>query len=309
MKYKIYCITNTVNGKKYIGFTGRDINRRFQEHVGGAKKTQGKRSRPFYKAILKHGEENFVTEVVFESDDREQCLAMETQLINEHHTWLDDPECNGYNTTTGGRQAKRTQEVIENHRLQMKGRPKPEGFGAKISAATSGEKNGMYGLHGADNPNTGYKHTQETLDKMSIAAVINANIRYDKVKSGEAEDWLHTLEAASKISATQKAKGERGEMWIQSPEGRKHMSEVQIGKKQTENQKSMARQANTGNYLIEKESGERFVIQGLATFAESIGITPVQLQYSMKSKKFKNGHRLLEKLGKNYVYKDDKSVI
>jgi group I intron endonuclease len=54
----IYCIENTINGKKYIGKTTKSINERFEEHKRESKLERSK-TRALYKAIQKYGLENF----------------------------------------------------------------------------------------------------------------------------------------------------------------------------------------------------------------------------------------------------------
>ena len=56
MQYKIYLITNTVNGKKYVGQTKGKVSRRWTNHKSSARRGQ---DNYFYRAIRKYGEENF----------------------------------------------------------------------------------------------------------------------------------------------------------------------------------------------------------------------------------------------------------
>lgn len=57
----IYCITNLINNKRYVGKTSTSIEERFQEHCRDSKKERcGKR--PLYDAMNKYGIENFVVE-------------------------------------------------------------------------------------------------------------------------------------------------------------------------------------------------------------------------------------------------------
>ena len=53
----IYCITNKVNGKQYVGQTVRSAEERFKEHC---------RDKKMYisKAIRKYGKENFIVETI-----------------------------------------------------------------------------------------------------------------------------------------------------------------------------------------------------------------------------------------------------
>lgn len=53
----IYCVTNILNNKKYIGQTMRSINRRWNAHKIESK-TENNPSY-FHKAILKYGNDNF----------------------------------------------------------------------------------------------------------------------------------------------------------------------------------------------------------------------------------------------------------
>ena len=50
----IYVITNTVNGKQYVGKTNENINKRLQEHIRDSRR-QITEKRPLHRAIRKYG--------------------------------------------------------------------------------------------------------------------------------------------------------------------------------------------------------------------------------------------------------------
>ena len=62
----IYCITNLVNQKKYVGKTTYSITKRFKEHCSDSKR---ERCEPLYDAMNKYGVENFKVECLEEVDD------------------------------------------------------------------------------------------------------------------------------------------------------------------------------------------------------------------------------------------------
>lgn len=96
--YTIYKATNKTNGKCYIGFDSNWPNR-IKNHSHKYKKTNTK----FYDSIKKHGWENFVWEVIYQSKDLDHCLnKMETHFICEYRTYHGFSDCNGYNMTLGG---------------------------------------------------------------------------------------------------------------------------------------------------------------------------------------------------------------
>jgi translation elongation factor EF-G len=90
----VYCITNTVNGKKYIGMTGRTLEERWKSHCSCAK--NGSKFR-FHSAIRKYGEESFKKEVLFSNLNIELCRTIEEETIKEYNTMF-----NGYNAKPGG---------------------------------------------------------------------------------------------------------------------------------------------------------------------------------------------------------------
>lgn len=96
--YYIYKLTNTINGKGYIGFTSKTPERRWQMHKENA---QNKRNQYLYDAINKYGWENFTKEVLYCSMDGPHTLKeMEPHFIREHNTFFINEH--GYNMTLGG---------------------------------------------------------------------------------------------------------------------------------------------------------------------------------------------------------------
>ena len=94
--YKIYKITNNVNGKIYIGGTNNSLETRWSRHL--FKYKQGYQY-PLYKAIAEYGEDNFSKSVI------EECSSLEEMNERERY-WIaklssTNPEI-GYNVRAGG---------------------------------------------------------------------------------------------------------------------------------------------------------------------------------------------------------------
>ena len=86
----IYCITNQINGKQYVGKTTQSITKRFKEHCQDYKRERNDK-RPLYKAFNKYGIENFIVET------EDPLLIFDS--IADAARWLVD---NGYAKTYNG---------------------------------------------------------------------------------------------------------------------------------------------------------------------------------------------------------------
>ena len=93
----IYCITNLINNKRYVGKTVQSIEERWREHCKDSKREHLSK-RPLYSAISKYGIENFIIEEIEKVDDDNQLSNREIYWINELGTYGK----NGYNATKGG---------------------------------------------------------------------------------------------------------------------------------------------------------------------------------------------------------------
>lgn len=90
----VYCITNKVNGKKYIGMTGRTLEQRWNSHCSAARNGSPFR---FHCAIRKYGEDNFIKEILFDNLDIHSCRTIEEETIIDYNTMHE-----GYNAKPGG---------------------------------------------------------------------------------------------------------------------------------------------------------------------------------------------------------------
>lgn len=96
----IYRITNTANGKVYIGQTKGSPERRFKNHLDDAKRGVGS---PLCRAIRKYGEDKFLLEVLRTGLTADTIDRAEIDLIAEHRSYARDANSNGYNQTRGGK--------------------------------------------------------------------------------------------------------------------------------------------------------------------------------------------------------------
>jgi len=90
----IYKVTNTINGKVYIGKTTKALSDRKSVHL---KNIRSGISTKFYNTIRKYGIDNFVWEVLDCAEDVRYLNELECKYISEYKSFSD-----GYNMTIGG---------------------------------------------------------------------------------------------------------------------------------------------------------------------------------------------------------------
>ncbi|UPK45895.1 GIY-YIG nuclease family protein [Paenibacillus pabuli] len=97
--YDIYVITNRINGKRYVGYTSKGYESRFNDHI---KQSRGPSERYLCRAIRKYGTDNFFTEVIEQVDTLSEAAQREMFFINELNTFAHKRGSHGYNATLGG---------------------------------------------------------------------------------------------------------------------------------------------------------------------------------------------------------------
>lgn len=128
--YELYCHTNRINGKQYVGITKRGSEKRW-----GASGSRYKKQ-AIGAAIQKYGWENFDHEILLTGLTKEEAEAEEKRLVRELGTLAP----NGYNLTTGGNLGcEVSDETREKLRAINIGKPKSESVKAKVSAAQKGK--------------------------------------------------------------------------------------------------------------------------------------------------------------------------
>lgn len=93
----IYCITNLINSKRYVGKTTTTVEKRWQEHRKDYQKERCEK-RPLYSAFKKYGIENFTIEELEFIEDNNQLSEREIYWIQELETY----GSKGYNASKGG---------------------------------------------------------------------------------------------------------------------------------------------------------------------------------------------------------------
>jgi group I intron endonuclease len=102
--YTIYCATNTINGRKYIGF---DSNWPARKTAHKTKANAGEGA-AFHHAIRKYGLNAFEWEILYQSYDKEHTLkVMEPHFITEMR------KCKLYNLTDGGEGSHGAKATLE----------------------------------------------------------------------------------------------------------------------------------------------------------------------------------------------------
>lgn len=162
--YCVYRVTNTVNGKVYIGKT-KSMARRWVEHLAKSRAGSGLH---LARALRKYGADKFVVEILSRHENEEEAYQEEVRQIQAHAStnklW-------GYNLTSGGEGVRGLSDEGR-HRLRSFARKRigernsffgkhhTEEAKARIGAAPrpQGERHRMWGRH----------HTEATKEKMRL---------------------------------------------------------------------------------------------------------------------------------------------
>jgi hypothetical protein len=117
--FVVYKITNTVNGKIYVGIT-KQIIKRIGNHIYYFKNPDSNKNSYLYKALRKYGLENFAIEIL------EICNSLE-ELNNKEVYWISNFQSTnsifGYNLDSGGNLKEPNEQNILNRQLNAKVKP------------------------------------------------------------------------------------------------------------------------------------------------------------------------------------------
>lgn len=171
----IYCITNIINGKRYVGQTSNTFKRRWAQHKSELNKN--KHNNPHLQnSWNKYGEDNFIFEVLEECegetiDNAEIFWIYTFRTLNREY---------GYNLDLGGGRGH-SEETNRKISKSLTGKPRSDEVKRKLSIANKGKKMSEASRLKISQTNTGAKRSEEA--KRNIA---NAKIGKKKInnKSG-----------------------------------------------------------------------------------------------------------------------------
>lgn len=97
--YSIYCVTNKLNNKSYIG-QSVNVEKRWKDHTDNLNYSYKKFA--FQNAIVKYGPDNFIWQVIEEFETLDECNDAEEFYVAYFNTLAP----NGYNLLPGGNNRK-----------------------------------------------------------------------------------------------------------------------------------------------------------------------------------------------------------
>lgn len=152
-KNVIYCYTNKINGKKYVGQTKITLKKRHGAHIC--------RKLVIDRAIKKYGVENFTLEILHFADD----YSIDLLEIYYIEKWNLLDKRYGYNVSSGGANGNTFKGKTEEEMIEIR---------YKIGSANRGKhhsdeqnKKISESLKGRESPTKGKKHTEESKQKIS----------------------------------------------------------------------------------------------------------------------------------------------
>ena len=117
--FYIYCYTNKLNNKKYVGQTSNPTRRKGEHRYAAITPSSKEYNFLFHKKLREYGEENFIFEVLEEIDttDLDYVDAREQFWINQKESYVKTNK--GYNLTLGGQNQNHRKLVTEKQILEV----------------------------------------------------------------------------------------------------------------------------------------------------------------------------------------------
>lgn len=138
MPFYIYCATNRINGKKYVGYTDNFELRKYQ-HLWYASHNP---EWHFHRAIAKYGEDAFDWKILEQSEDQHHALyVLEEFHIRQQNSHAYDGH--GYNYSYGGNGAGRP--VTEERKKKISETLKRKGINFVKNGATEAARMAVLG--------------------------------------------------------------------------------------------------------------------------------------------------------------------
>lgn len=138
----VYKVTNTLTGKAYIGYTTKEVDRRWKEHLNRSRRGINAK---FDNALRKYPPGVWLVETLLQDVNTPSAKAAETEFISKFDTYN-----NGYNSTLGG----------DGNTSPTRSKESNEGRGTKLRGVPKSYPR----MHGK-------QHTEETKRKISLAHV------------------------------------------------------------------------------------------------------------------------------------------
>ena len=168
--YMIYCLTNKVNGKRYIGITN-NFHRRWSEHQST--------DSIIGRAIRKHGNFSFRINVLCSRLSIDVAKCLEGRLIDKMNTL----KPNGYNVASGGEGGYARAGFSEAEKAEWSkkvsqantGKTRTDETKQKLSDSQKGKTLSQEARKKLSDFNKGRKHTEQARKKMSEAMKGNKN--------------------------------------------------------------------------------------------------------------------------------------
>jgi group I intron endonuclease len=210
--YIVYCYTNLINGKQYVGMTSMGLEER-----AGTNGTRYRNCPQFWEAINQYGWSNFASKVLAYDLTHSQACEMEHYYI-EH---LNSSVPNGYNLTSGGDKGFNIHDSTK-QRISKSNKGNKSRTGYKNSEA---HRKKMSEFMKGNKFNLGNSPSKETRQKLQLAQPHRVVVRQYTL-SGEFVAEYPTIAEASRITqiegnnigkvALGKAKSAGGYIWKRS---------------------------------------------------------------------------------------------